>query len=265
MVAKGTIVRVEYDAWADGQLFDTTSAETAQAQNKHHEEAYYGPLPIIVGAGRVVQGFDKALEQASVGEEREVEVAPEEGFGIRDPTKVETLSIREFQKRDVDPTPGMRVEWEGKGRGTIQSVTAGRVRVDFNPVLAGKTLKYKFKVLDTIEEPAAKVRAIIDGAYGYGQGEGFQVKVDDLTTDIVVPDKCKFDARWISRKYVVVADLRRYAGFTKIRFVEEYEPPEPPPEPEPQATVEEQRAEEELTEEDRAEVERQLASRRKAP
>lgn len=263
MVAKGTLVRVEYDAWADGQLFDTTSAETAKAQNKYHEDAYYGPLPIIVGAGRVVPGFDKALEESSVGEEREVEIGPEEGFGPRDPAKVDTISIREFQKRKVHPEPGMRVEWEGKGRGTIVSVTAGRVRVDFNPQLAGKALKYKFKVVEVIEDPVAKVRAIIDGAYGHGQGEGFQVEVEGLTADIVLPDKCKFDARWVSRKYVVVADLRRYAGFTQIRFTEEYEPPEPPPEPEPQPTIEEARAEEELTDEDRAQVERELAARRK--
>lgn len=259
---KGTIVRVEYDAYADGELFDTTSAETAKAQNKYKEDAYYGPLPMILGAGRVVPGFDAALMKADVGKESEVEIPPEQGFGPRDAAKVETVALREFLKRDVEPEPGMRVDWEGKGRGTVVSVTAGRVRVDFNPMLAGKILKYKFKIVERVDAAEAKVKAILDNDYGYGKSEGFQVRVDGATAEIIVPDGCKFDPRWPVSKYVIVADLRRYAGLTKIRLVEEYEPPEPMPEPEPAPPAPEP-AEEELTEADRAEVERQLAARKR--
>lgn len=259
---KGTIVRVQYDAFADGELFDTTSAETAKAHNKYHEDAFYGPLPIIVGAGRVVPGFDEALQGAQVGEEREATIPPEKGFGPRKPDKVETIAVREFLKRDVAPEPGLRVEWAGKGRGTVTSVTAGRVKVDFNPALAGKVLNYKFKVLEVVEKPEDKARAIVDNDYGYGRSEGFGIKVEGLTAELTLPDRCKFDPRWVASKYVVVADLRRYAGFTKVRLVEEYEPPEPAAEPEPPKAPE--RAEEELTPEDRAQVEQELAARKRA-
>lgn len=251
---KGSIVRVEYDAWADGELFDTTSAETAKAHNKYHEDAYYGPLPMIVGAGRVVPGFDAALLDAQVGDEREVDIPPERAFGPRDPAKLETIRVQEFLKREVEPEPGMRVEWEGKGRGTVVSVTAGRVRVDFNPPLSGKTLKYKFKVLEKLDQPEAKVKAILDNDYGYGKGDSFQAQVDGETVALTLPDSCKFDPRWQAMKYVVLADLRRFAGFTKVRFVEEYEPPPPPPEPAPEPP----RSEEELTDEDRREVEKEI-------
>jgi FKBP-type peptidyl-prolyl cis-trans isomerase 2 len=258
MVEKGSIVRVEYDAWADGELFDTTSAETAKQHNKYREEAYYGPLPIIVGARRVVPGFDAALLQAPVGEEREVEIPPEQAFGARDPAKLDTFSVREFLKREVEPEPGMRIEWEGKGRGTIVSVTAGRVRVDFNPPLAGKAVRYKFKVLEELAQPEARVRAILDNDYGYGRSDGFGVKVEGEQVELTLPDSCKFDPRWPAMKYVIVADLRRYAGMTKIRLVEEYEPPEPQPEPEPQEP-----AEEELTDEDRKQVAKEISRQRK--
>jgi FKBP-type peptidyl-prolyl cis-trans isomerase SlyD len=259
---KGTIVRVQYDAFADGELFDTTSAETAKTHNKYKEDAFYGPLPMILGAGRVVPGFDAALQKAEVGKEQEVDIAPDQGFGPRDAAKVETIALREFLKRDVEPEPGMRVEWEGKGRGTVVSVTAGRVRLDFNPMLAGKVLKYKFTVTEVVERPEEKVRAILDNDYGYGRGADFAVRVDGSLAELTLPDSCKFDPRWPVSKYVIVADLRRYAGITKIRLVEEYEPPEPPAEPlsEPPAP---ERAEEELTAEDRAEVERQLAARKR--
>jgi FKBP-type peptidyl-prolyl cis-trans isomerase 2 len=209
-----------------------------------------------------VPGFDEALAKATVGQETEVEIPAERGFGPRDGAKVETISLREFLKRDVAPEPGMRIQWEGKGRGTVVSVTAGRVRVDFNPPLAGRTLKYKFTVTEVVEQPEAKVRAIIDNDYGYGKGDGFGVKVDGLTADLVLPDSCKFDGRWAAAKYIVVADLRRYVGMTKVRLVEEYEPPEPQPEP-AAAPAEPAPAEEELTDEDRLEVERQIAARKR--
>jgi FKBP-type peptidyl-prolyl cis-trans isomerase 2 len=258
---KGTIVRVQYDAFADGELFDTTSAETAKAQNKYHEDAVYGPIPIILGAQRVVPGFDEALQKAEVGKEQDATIPPEKGFGVRDPAKVETFALREFLKRNVEPEPGMRVEWENKGRGTVTQVTAGRVRVDFNPMLAGKILRYKFTVTEVLDKPEDKVKAILDVDYGYGKSEGFQVKVHGTEAELMLPDSCKFDPRWPVAKYVIVADLRRYAGLTKIKLVEEYEPPEPVPEPEP-APPEPERSEEELTDEDRAEVERQLAAKR---
>jgi len=267
----GTVLRVHYDAWADGLLFDTTSAETAKANDLHHENVYYGPLAIIVGAGRVPAGFDKALLSAKAGQEGDVEIPPEEGFGKRDPAKVEVVALREFHKRKVEPEPGMRVQWEGKGRGTVISMTASRVRVDFNPPLAGKTLRYKFNVVEVVEEPAARVRAVLEADYAPGRGADFQVQVTEGVAEVVVPDACKFDPRWIERKYLVVADLRRFAGIQRIRFVEEYEPPATPPAPE--STVAEERAEggapdatvaeEELTEADRAEVERELAARRR--
>lgn len=261
---KGTIVRVQYDAFADGELFDTTSAETAKAHEKYVEDAFYGALPMILGAGRIVPGFDEALRQAKVGVAGEVTIPPEKGFGVHDPSKVHTFALREFQKRDVEPEPGMRIEWENKGRGTIVGVTAGRVRVDFNPSLAGKTLTYKFTITEVVSEPADKVKAILDNDYGYGKADSFGVKVDSTTAELLLPDGVKFDPRWPVSKYVIVADLRRYAGITRIRLVEEYEPPEPAPEPAHPTVKEPERSEEELTEEDRLEVERQLAHRKRA-
>ncbi|HLE97656.1 MAG TPA: FKBP-type peptidyl-prolyl cis-trans isomerase, partial [Candidatus Thermoplasmatota archaeon] len=127
MVSKGSFVRVEYDAVTDdGILFDTTSADVARKHDAYSEKVVYEPLPIVVGAGRVLPGFDRALEEASVGEEREIVIPPSEAFGEKDPARFETHPLREFQKREVNPYPGMRVQMENRS-GTVVSVTPGRV------------------------------------------------------------------------------------------------------------------------------------------
>lgn len=229
MVNKGSIIKVDYEAWtSEGTLFDTTYRDVAKANNTHSEEVVYEPLPLVVGVGRVIPGFDKALQEAKVGEEVEVTIPATEAFGERDPNKIETHSVREFQKKEVAPRPGMRVQFENR-TGTVVSVTAGRVRVDFNSPLAGKDLRYKFKIVEEVTDPVTQVKTLIDLNYGQGRSEGFEVTRNGETVDIKLPDSCKYDQRWFIMKYRLVSDLRNHAGIKTVRFVEEYTTPEQPP------------------------------------
>jgi hypothetical protein len=101
-------------------------------------------------------------------------------------------------------------------------VSAGRVRVDYNPPLAGKSLRYKFTVTEEITDPVQKVRSFIELAYGQGRAEGFKIEPQGDTVTITLPDSCKYDQRWFVAKYRLVGDLRTNAGFLTTRFVEEY-------------------------------------------
>ncbi|HVL87780.1 MAG TPA: peptidylprolyl isomerase [Candidatus Thermoplasmatota archaeon] len=225
MVAKGSIVRVDYDAWADGELFDTTSEAAAKKAGMHREGMIYGPVPLVAGVGRVVAGFDKALLAAKVGERASVEFGPEEGFGERDPAKIQTFKPSEFEKRDVHPHVGMRVRMEDRA-GTVVTVTPGRVRVDFNPPMAGKKVKYEFTITEEVAAPEEKAKAIVEAIYGMGRSAGFLLNARGTELEATLPDGCKYDGRWHATKFLIVSDLRQFGGFTKIRFVEEYLPPE---------------------------------------
>lgn len=222
MVAKGTLVKVDYEAWTeDGELFDTTKRDVAKAHNKHNEEVVYEPLPVLVGSGRVIPGFDDALQAADVGKEQDVQIPAEKAFGPRDPNKVDTIPLREFQKQEVNPYPGMRLQHQGR-MATVVNVSPGRVRIDYNSPLAGKSLRYKFTITEAIDDPQQKVKAFIELAYGQGRAEGFKVDAKGETVEITLPDSCKYDQRWFVAKYRLVSDLRTYAGYKTTRFVEEY-------------------------------------------
>ena len=229
MVAKGALVRVDYEAWTEeGELFDTTKRDVAKANNKFDENVVYDPLPVLVGAGRVIPGFDEALQNAEPGKEVDVTIPSDKAFGPRDPEKQDTIPMREFQRQEVVPYPGMRLQHQNK-MATVVSVTAGRVRIDYNNPLAGKSLRYKFTIVEEVSDPVEKIKRFIELAYGQGRANDFKVEVKGPVADITLPDSCKYDQRWFVAKYRLVSDLRTYAGIRTTRFIEEYVTEEPRP------------------------------------
>ena len=224
-LTKGDIAYVDYDIWVsqpDGsfRLHDTTRDEVAKKENVHDEKKVYGPVPVIIGSERLMKGFDDALIDAPIGEGREVLLTPDKAAGARDPKLVQIQPLREFQKKDIDPHPGMEVVVDRR-RGTVTAVTAGRVRVDYNHPLAGRSLKYVYTVVKRAHTPEEKVRAVLD--MDYGLPEQFQVEIEKDAVTIQVADLCKTDEKWFPAKFRVVADLRQAAGMKTVRFIERYE------------------------------------------
>ena len=244
-IEEGDIVWLEYDAWTINPngtqtLFDTTHDEVAKKEGKFDEKKVYIETPVVVGKGRLFEGLDAALIGAKIGETKEVVIPAEKGAGVRDPRLVELKTEREFLRQEIDPEVGMEVSISGK-RGIVTAVSAGRVRVDFNNPLAGKTLKYVVTPVRKAKTPEERVRAVIE--MDYGLGEQFKIHLKDGTAEIQLPDVCKTDEKWFVSKFRVVADLRELTEMKTIRFLEEYEKKETKPEPAAEPKVETAKAE----------------------
>lgn len=220
-IQKGDIIRLEYSGWlADSnELFDTSVEEVAKDAGIHKEGVVYGPIPLLVGGGRLFEGLDEAIVDSEVGEEKEVTIAPEKAAGPRDPKLVEQIPVREFLKQDIEPKVGMDVNIKNRV-GMITSISPRMVRVDFNRKFAGRSLRYKFKVICRVDDPVEKVQALIQ--MDYGAGEGFIPVIDGETYSITIPDVCKYDQKWLLAKYKIVADLRESFAAKTVRFIEEY-------------------------------------------
>ena len=242
---KGDIVRWEYEGWTLGpkpeenELFETTNERLAKDKDLFKEGAVWGPAPLIIGADRLVKGLEASVLAAEIGKEVEVTIPPSEAHGDRDPKKVEihslgeVLRLPEYRKGEDEPAPGKRIVL-GNRAGTIMTVRGGRVRIDFNHELAGKTLKYKYILKSKAEEPLEKVHAMLE--MHYGRPGDFKSEVRGDQADIIVMEQCKYDQQWMLTKLLVVSDLREYAGMAKIRLTEEYvKPAENAPAPAPPA------------------------------
>lgn len=239
---KPRVVIAEFDAWIQDpeELFDTTHEESARENEIFDEKMIYEPQPLLIGKGRLFQGLEKSMFEAEVGNEYEIILASDDAAGPRDPKLVELLPIREFHKQDIDPRVGLRVTIKNK-TGYISAVTAGRVRVDFNNRLAGRTLKYRYKIISEPSSPEEIFNAILK--MDFGSSDGFSAEFDEKKAIVKLPDVCKYDQRWLLSKISVVSDMRELLNLDTIQFIEEYAKLEEKTEDEEDKIVEEEESE----------------------
>ncbi len=245
-IKAGDVVIADFEAWTlePNELFDTTSESVAKEHNMYNEKMQYGPQPLIVGKGRLFPGLDESMLKAEVGKEYEVVIPPEKAAGPRDPKLVELHPVREFLKQEIEPRVGLEVTVKNKPA-FITAVTAGRVRVDFNNKLAGRTLRYKYKVIEKPTKPEEIVKLLLK--LSYGSSEGFEIEHEGKAYKVKLPDACKYDQKWLITKFRFVTDMRDVLGAETISFVEEYVKPEKKEEPakaEPERKEEREKKEE---------------------
>jgi peptidylprolyl isomerase len=187
----GDFVLVEYTVRVKetGNIVDTTSEEIARRENIYESGRVYGPVLVVIGKKWINEVVENAIREMNVGEEKTVEVPPEKAFGRRDPSKVRIIPLREFRRRNISVRVGDVVDFGGV-KGIVKSISGGRVVVDFNHPLAGKTLIYKVKVVGKLEEISDKIKAL---AVRYLQipGDELEISYDpgNKRVEITIPTK----------------------------------------------------------------------------
>ena len=173
---------------------------------------------MIIKQGYVLKGLEEPLKQMSVGDKKTIEIVPEKGFGKRDFKLIRLVSIAEFRKHGTKPVPGMFIEADNR-RGRVLSVSGGRVRVDFNHPLSGKTLVYDIEIKQKIENIDDKIKALIK----------IYTKVDKSKINVVIKEKdVDIDVPPLINslfKKKISDDIMKILGFEKVRFIETFEKP----------------------------------------
>jgi len=231
---KGDLVRLEFDLWTEiggkSELLDTTHEELAQKESARTEGRTWGPRPHEIGGEYFPPGVENSLVGLPIGEEVAREYAPVDAFGERDPNLIELFSMHEIQRlpemrrEDAHLDIGTTVTIEGR-RGRVVSLTAARVRVDFNPPFAGRKVRGTFKVVDRISDATEKALAVIE--LQYGRSAEFHVEHHEKVLTIKVPDRTKFDIAWMASKPRVIDRIRSHLHPATIQVVEEYVTPAP--------------------------------------
>ena len=222
----GDIVTLDYEGRTEGILFDTTLEKVAKKENALVENRKYSPITVVVGEGRLVPGFEKDLKKAKVGKVTEVKIAPEDAYGPRDTKLIETMSVSKFRRTCPDAKGYVGEELNIEGRPAIlANVYGSRVRVDFNPGLAGKELVFKYTVKSVLKKPVDIIKALF--TMEYPADEDFDVTVEKGVARIKLPERTKFDVNWFQAKYRVVAAIRKNSDVTDIEFLEHYEGTKP--------------------------------------
>ncbi|NMC76962.1 MAG: peptidylprolyl isomerase [Candidatus Methanofastidiosa archaeon] len=159
---EGDFVEIQYvgKIKETGKIFDVTDEIKAKQANVYKEGNKYEPVQVIVGAGHIIKGLDESLFNIEVGETKTFEVSPDKGFGKRDSSLLQIMPLSDFKKHGFFPRAGLKIEINGHWA-TVRSVSSGRVKLDFNHPLSGKTLIYELTVTRKIEDLTEKINSIL--------------------------------------------------------------------------------------------------------
>jgi methionine--tRNA ligase beta chain len=120
-----------------------------------------GALLICLGRFELAPGVERALLGMSAGEEKTVEIGPEEGYGPIRPENIHRRRRSDFPP-DVVLEPGMRFaarlkDSEGRVEFGVREVSGDDVVIDFNHPFAGRRLRYSLLVR-SVRQPTAEER-----------------------------------------------------------------------------------------------------------
>jgi len=230
VLQNGDFVRIDFTGRIKetGKVFDTTVEKVAKDNDIYDENTKFRAAPIVVGANHVLKGLDEALVGAEVGEKKKVSVPPEKAYGDRDPNLVKIIPMREFKKEGMSPVPGMVVEIDNK-MGRVQSVGAGRVRVDFNHGLAGKALDYEVDVKEKVNKAEEKIRLLLELHFPYAEANDHEIALKAKKVNVALADIVKMRQDAAIGKHYVARDVFKFMdAVDEIVFEEAFKRPAPP-------------------------------------
>src|SRR2546429_4045450 len=213
-----------------GETVDTTYDAVAKDTHLHREDSTYGPRFIILGEGWLPKGLEDSLVGADIGKQTTVELPPDKGFGTRDPAKMRLVPLRRFRDKGIDPTPGAELNFEDRPA-IVRAVGAGRVQVDFNHPLAGRTLVYDVSIDKVLENENEKILSLIALRIPEVPKEKFALKKHQSDLTIEVPEEAFYLKGLQLAKKEVTSDLQKFLpDIDTVAFQEVFKRSEPKPE-----------------------------------
>jgi len=202
-----------------GEIFDITNEQAARKEGAFREGFKYGPVPIVVGAEFVLPGLNDALKDMKVGETKKAEISPARAFGERNPDYVKLIPEARFKEQDIDVEVGQYVT-VNRLRGKVLSIDGGRINVDFNHPLAGKTLVYDLTVVSKIDNDSEKVQSLVYYFVGVDKAD---VGVEMRGKEVDVEFKKKPDVHNDAKETIASNVMKYVKGVERVRFVDIFE------------------------------------------
>lgn len=122
------------------------------------------PLYYIHGNGNLIIGMEEGLEGKQKGDKLQLKIAPEKGYGEKDPDMIQKVPRSAFGGQEVKP--GMKFSTNQGGVVTVTEVGLENVTVDANHELAGVELNFDVEVMEVRDASAEEI------SHGHVHGPG---------------------------------------------------------------------------------------------
>ncbi|MFD1143149.1 peptidylprolyl isomerase [Larkinella insperata] len=113
------------------------------------------PLYYLHGEGNLIPGMENGLDGKAPGDKFQIKVAPEEGYGVRDPQMIQDVPKSAFGGQPVQV--GMQFQTNQGQVVTVTEVGADQVTIDANHPLAGQELNFDVEVVEVREATQEEV------------------------------------------------------------------------------------------------------------
>ena len=108
------------------------------------------PLSFVCGAGQMILGFDKAVADMEVGEEKDIHLLPAEAYGEKDPNAIFSVPINELPGAE-DLIVGNQVYLQNvygmPFAVVVTDKTETEITFDANHEMAGKSLNFHIEIV----------------------------------------------------------------------------------------------------------------------
>ncbi len=249
---KGDFILINYvgKVKETNEVFDTTLDEVAKKEHLHREGDIYEPKLVIIGEGWMLKTLDDGLLAMEIEKQSTVEIPAEKGFGQRDPEKVKRVPLKQLLAKEINPVIGARIEYNGK-MAVVRSIGAGRVLLDFNPPLAGRTLVYDVTVTKKLEALNDKIGALIHRRIpGVEEGK-FKLSVQEQSLTIDLPEETFYIEGIQIAKRGIAMDIQKFIMIiSEVRFIETFKTEVPKVEPKKEEVKPEEPKQEEIKQEE---------------
>lgn len=204
----GAFVEIEYTGRIKetGEIFDLTDEKTAKENKIYSPKKKYGPATIIIGENMILKGVEETLKTMKHGDTKKITLNPEQAFGKRDPNRLKVFALSHFQKQKIYPVVGQFITLANDVSGKVISVSAGRVKMDFNHPLSGKTLEYDLKLDTEIKDPVKKIEFMLTRLLGYDKKDK-GIAISGEKAEISLPNAAKLSGEIKSK---ITEQLKKY-------------------------------------------------------
>lgn len=151
IVSKDSVVSIHYTLRDnDGNILDSSTGRE--------------PLNYIHGRGNLIIGMEEGIEGKSNGDQFNLKISPEKGYGLKNEQLVQKVPIKSFGDQKVEA--GMQFNTQNGQVVTVTEVDKESVTVDANHPLAGVALNFEVEVVSVREATQEE----IDHGHVHGPG-----------------------------------------------------------------------------------------------
>lgn len=105
----------------------------------------------------------------------------------------------------------------------IRSIGAGRVLLDFNPPLAGRTLVYNITVQKKIEAAEEKALALVHRRIPIAEAAKFKLTFEEKTMTLEMPEEAFYlEGVQVAKRGIALDIEKFFPEVTNVRFVETF-------------------------------------------